>query len=173
MNLKPVCFMNLQVKWELQVLRHMKEQVQLTIAGPVEDEAYWKECKTYITQLPSNISVHYTGPIANHEISGLIQQHHLFVLPTTGENFGHSIFEALMAGRPVLISDQTPWHNLQAKNAGWELSLNDPAVFATVFSLMANSSQTEFDLYAKGAWKFAEDFINRQENTGQYQRLFS
>ena len=35
--------------------------------------------------------------------------HDLFVFPTLGENFGHVIYESLMCGTPVLVSDNTPW----------------------------------------------------------------
>ena len=33
----------------------------------------------------------------------------LFTFPTRGENFGHVIPEALSAGTPIILSDQTPW----------------------------------------------------------------
>lgn len=157
----------------LRVLQDVKQQVELTIAGPVEDETYWKQCKKYITHLPSNIRVHYTGPKSNHEIAGLIQQHHLFILPTTGENFGHSIFEALLAGRPVLISDQTPWHNLQHQNAGWDLPLAYPPEFLKVIEQLSACSQDGFDTMAKGAWNFAATFLQQNDARKKYKNLFS
>ena len=47
-------------------------------------------------------------------------------LPTFAENYGHSIVEALSVGTPMLISDNSPWKNLQEKGFGWEISLNEP-----------------------------------------------
>ena len=35
------------------------------------------------------------------------------ILPTKGENFGHVIAESLSASLPVIISQNTPWRNLQ------------------------------------------------------------
>lgn len=157
----------------LQVLMQVKQQVQLTVAGPIEDEAYWKECKKMIAQLPKNISVDYIGPQPNNLLADLIRQHHLFVLPTTGENFGHSIFEAMLAGRPVLISDQTPWLNLQRKNAGWDLPLSRQNGFEDVLNQLADYSQVDFDRLAKAAYDFAKEFVKENESAKQYKVLFS
>ncbi len=156
----------------LQVLSDIKQQVFLTVAGPVENEMYWEECKKYISILPPNITVNYVGAKKNDELADLIRQHHLFVLPTTGENFGHSIFEAMQAGRPVLISDQTPWQNLQSKKAGWDIAL-DRDKFIHVIKEVTELDQQGFDIYAKGAWLFAKDFINDSTARLQYFDLFS
>src|SRR5690606_22656373 len=53
----------------------------------------------------------------------------LFLFPTLGENFGHVILEALTAGCPVLISDRTPWRNLKQMEVGWDIPLEQPALF--------------------------------------------
>lgn len=156
----------------LQSLQKIKEQVTLSIAGPVENEIYWEECNRHIKQLPVNITVNYLGPKSKAELSSLIQQHHLFILPTTGENFGHSIFEAMLSGRPVLISDQTPWLNLEQQNAGWDLPLTEPENFAAIIKKMAECDQEQFESYAKGAWQYAADYINSTKAKEQYYNLF-
>jgi len=43
---------------------------------------------------------------------------HFSVLLSRGENFSHAIGESLLAGCPVLISDQTPWFFVGEQNAG-------------------------------------------------------
>jgi len=157
----------------LNILRQVKAAVYFTIVGPVEDEAYWKECMQQIKTLPHNIKVDYIGPREHEELAGLIQHHHLFVLPTAGENFGHAIFEALLSGRPVLISDQTPWVNLAASNAGWDIPLNDPDAFRSVVEAVASWDQYEFDKNALSAWQYAGNNIRAREYKKQYFNLFS
>lgn len=157
----------------LQQLQHIKLQIELTIVGPVEDELYWEDCKKNIKQLPANITINYLGAQKNEVLADLIQAHHLFILPTTGENFGHSIFEALLNGRPVLISDQTPWLNLEAQNTGWDVPLNEPEKFISIINKMAAFDQAEFDVLAKGAWQYANKFINNVAAKQQYLNLFS
>jgi glycosyltransferase involved in cell wall biosynthesis len=157
----------------LKALEATKVSVELTVVGPVEDNAYWTDCRETIEGLGKNIRVEYLGPRRNDELMPLLQQHHLFVLPTTGENFGHSIFEALLAGRPVLISDQTPWLGLREKKVGWDLPLSDTAAFTQVVEEAAGWDQRAFDEWGRGAWAYADTFIRNPELRGQYIRLFS
>ncbi len=157
----------------LKFLEHVKAGVEFTIVGPVENENYWKECQEMIKNMPENIKVNYLGPKSNSELGSLLQQHHLSVLPTTGENFGHSIFESFLSGRPVLISDQTPWLNLAKVNAGWDLPLTQPDKFTEVIESFANFDQQEFDEYAQAAWNYANNFISNPTLISQYKLLFS
>ena len=157
----------------LQIIQQLQEIITLTIVGPVEDEAYWQECKRSISLMPVNIIVNYLGAKPKYELFALIQQHHLFILPTTGENFGHSIFEALSVGRPVLISDQTPWLNLEVQHAGWDLPLLQPEKFVAVIKKVAGYNQTQFDVCASGAWQYADDFIHQTVAKKQYLKLFT
>lgn len=157
----------------LEVLPRVSADIHLTIVGPAEEEAYWKICRSAIERLPSGIRVEITGAQPAAVLPGMIQQHHLFILPTRGENFGHAILEALIAGRPVLISDQTPWKALEEKKAGWDISLGEPASFARVMGQVAAMDQEAYDEWAKGAWHFAEWFIRDNSQRQRYLELFS
>lgn len=157
----------------LRILKDARSNIEFSIIGPIEDNEYWQACQQEIGQLHDNIKVNYLGSKKNSELIPILQQHHLFILPTTGENFGHSIFEAFLAGRPVLISDQTPWLGLPAKKAGWDLPLTDPASFGRVIDEMAQWDQDQFDEWAQSAWQYAHHFIENPELQRQYLKLFS
>ena len=116
----------------LRMLADLQGEVHFDIYGPLEDDRYWRECQRLIAALPANIQVEYRGTVPHEEVSGVMSRYHLFLLPTLGENFGHVILEALVAGCPVLISDQTPWRGLSAGGAGWELPLSDSGAFRSV-----------------------------------------
>lgn len=107
----------------LRRLQNIKGQVIFDIYGPVEDRDYWESCQTVIRAMADNIRVNYNGPVPNDKVPELLADYHFFVLPTLGENFGHAILEALSAGCPVIVSDQTPWRNLAEQGAGWDLPL--------------------------------------------------
>ena len=111
----------------IRILKQIKEGggISYDIYGPVKDKDYWEIMDQEIKSLPSHIQVNYKGAIPPDQVSQILQQYDCFVLPTLGENFGHAIFEALGVGIPVLISDQTPWRNLQKEKAGWDLSLQE------------------------------------------------
>jgi glycosyltransferase involved in cell wall biosynthesis len=157
----------------LQVLQQVKATISLQIVGPVENEIYWKTCLEAIRSLPLHIKVNYLGAMPQAALEALIKQQHLFILPTTGENFGHAIFEALSCGRPVLISDQTPWRQLATQQAGWDVPLAAPEKFAELIEQLAACNQTEFDSYAKAAWLYAYHFIENAVARQQYFKLFT
>ncbi|HEX4135268.1 MAG TPA: glycosyltransferase [Bryobacteraceae bacterium] len=113
----------------LTMLAGLSGDVFFNIYGPVEDAEYWKQCQDIIAALPPNIRVKYEGEIAHEKVSQFFAAHHLFLLPTLGEGYGHVIGEALASGCPVLISDQTPWRNLDAEGVGWDIPLSDEERF--------------------------------------------
>jgi glycosyltransferase involved in cell wall biosynthesis len=107
----------------LKSLAAVRGHVEFEIVGPVEDEGYWAECREQIRALPENIVVRSAGPMRHEDVNRTFLQHQFLLLPTRGENFGYAILEALAAGCPVLISDQTPWRDLREAAAGWDLPL--------------------------------------------------
>jgi len=157
----------------LEVLAAVKARVRLTIVGSAEDKAFWQSCRDRIASLPANITVEYPGELPNDQLPAIIARHHIFALPTRGENFGHAIFEALIMGKPVLISDQTPWRNLQATGAGWDLPLNDPKAFGDAIEESASLDQETYAHRSKAARRFAADYLERSNPIEQYLKLFS
>ena len=159
----------------ITLLKHFASPLKFnfTIVGNIEDTSYWEECKTIISELPDNIVIDFKGALRNNEVFDILVQHHIFVLPTQGENFGHAIFEALSLGRPVLISDKTPWRNLQQIKAGWDLPLSIPAAFIDVLKQVAEMDNETFQLWCKGALRLANDYIIKSDLKNQYLKLFS
>lgn len=157
----------------LQNLLLTKSNVTLTIAGPKENESYWNECEGLIKKMPSNISVNYVGQITPQQVIPLIKEHHLYCLPTQGENFGHSIFEAFMIGRPVLISNKTPWLNLNQIKAGWDVDLTKENCLLQCIEEAANWNQTDFDRYCNGSWLVAKNYLSNPNLIADYTNLFS
>jgi glycosyltransferase involved in cell wall biosynthesis len=108
----------------IRMLHGVEGDLQFNIYGPVEDEAYWAECRHLIRMLPPNIQVQWHGALDHTDALEAMRHNQLFFLPTLGDNFGRVIVEALLEGRPVLISDQTPWRDLVEQGAGWDLPLD-------------------------------------------------
>ncbi|MEJ7737963.1 MAG: glycosyltransferase [Chitinophagaceae bacterium] len=157
----------------LKALVEVSDRVMLTVVAAMEDEQYWLLCKEWIKKLPSNVCVTLSHDIPHREIEGMIKAHHIFVLPTQGENFGHAIFEAMAAGRPVLISDQTPWRNLEASKAGWDLSLDSPAKFSETIHKAALSHYEEWLDWCKHTWQYCNKIMDNSDIKNKYVKLFS
>jgi glycosyltransferase involved in cell wall biosynthesis len=156
----------------LNILPLVSGNIGLTIAGSEEDKNYVIACKGIVANFPQRIKVHFAGELPNNQVPGLVRQHHIFALPTRGENFGHAIFEALAAGRPVLISDQTPWRQLSANKAGWDIDLKQKELFVGALQQAVDFDQQVYDAWSRGAWQHAQQFAQRSSITNLYYNIF-
>lgn len=115
----------------LDTLKSAGVRARFNIFGPVfpTGEEYWRSCQSRIRSLPEGLEAVYHGAIEPSEVISTLGMQDLFFLPTLGENFGHAIIDALIAGTPVLLSDRTPWRDLNVQGAGWDLPLSSPDAF--------------------------------------------
>jgi glycosyltransferase involved in cell wall biosynthesis len=139
----------------LQMLAGVRGRVDFEIYGPIEDTAYWERCQQLIRTLPAGIHVRYRGAVGHARVASILSDHDLFFLPTLGENYGHVIIEALLAGCPVLLSDQTPWHQLERLGVGWDLSLDKPERFRAVLERCIHMDAAAWDGWSTRAANFA------------------
>ena len=156
----------------LRMLNGIDGDVVFDIYGPAEDERYWGECKDAIAKLPSNIDVGYYGVIEPDRVSEVFAESHLFFLPTLGENYGHVICEALLAGCPVLISDRTPWRNLEENLAGWDVPIEDPTRFKAILKECVNGDEARQTTLSIGAQNYALERLRSPELLEANRRLF-
>ena len=161
------------LKYALEILERVKTEIEFDFYGPVYDQDYYQECAALIKKLPNNIHVNYKNSIPSELVNATFQNYHAMFMPTRGENFGHIILESLTVGCPVIISNQTPWKNLQEKKVGYDLSLSQPEKFVQAIEKFAAMSQSEFDDWSKAAMNFGNDFINNPEILKQNLLLFS
>jgi glycosyltransferase involved in cell wall biosynthesis len=132
----------------LRVIRQVREPVAFYIYGPVSDEAYLQICRDDIASLPKHITAAYLGGVPQKRVHEIMSRHDLFFLPTLGENYGHVIAEALSAGTPVLITNTTPWRDLEAAGVGWDLSLESEQPFVSCIEHCARLGAEDY-----AAWR--------------------
>jgi glycosyltransferase involved in cell wall biosynthesis len=147
--------------------------LELAIYGDVEDGDYWQESLKCIQSLPDHVKVTYHGSIPNAQVLSTLESHQIFVLPTLGENFGHAIFESLSAGRPVMISNKTPWLGLWGKKAGWDLSLDDPDSWLVAIEEAADMDQSTYNEWSASSRQYAQDHQEKSNLKLEYKKLFS
>lgn len=135
----------------LRMLRDVTCQTCLDIYGDREDRQYWEECLHLMGELPANIRAEYQGPALPEDVFKVLAGHDALLLPTLGENFGHVISEALLAGCPVIISDRTPWRGLVEKEAGFDLPLESPGQFRAAIERLAGMDEAEFSRWSSNA----------------------
>lgn len=154
----------------LQDLTDVK--IHFSIVGVMSDEVYWQECRELIRTLPSNVTCEYKGAIASSDVVRELEGHHVFLFPTLGENYGHVIQEALSAGCVALISDQTPWQDLEASGVGASIPLDQPRRFVAWLRRYAVMDAKSFQELSDRAIRYAYEHSNLEEMAQKYREMF-
>lgn len=156
----------------LQALEKMKANIEYYIYGPVKEEDYWDECLSQIKKLPANISVIAHKEIEPQRVKDVLLDAHVFILPSKSENFGHSIYEALSAGRPVITSRNTPWNNLRESFAGINVSVENNNELKEAIDFFAMMDKETLFQWQQGATAYADTAIDVEKIRGEYGRMF-
>jgi glycosyltransferase involved in cell wall biosynthesis len=158
----------------LEILLNVKASVVLDVFGPVEDTIYWERCEEIMALLPANIAVRAHDAIRSEKVFDTFSRYDLFAFPTHGENFGHVIFEALSAGTPVLISDQTPWQSDEV-GAVTVIPLKDTAGWCGAIEKAANRSKDAQSVLRGAALKYSNLYVttdgSQQANLAMFRAL--
>ena len=162
------------LKFALKVLSKIKEvEIIYNIYGPKEDSVYWEKCSALIKEMPSNVVINYKGVIHPNELEIILAEEQMMFLPTFTENFGHSIVESLLCGCPVIISDQTPWIDLEKNNAGFAIPLNNTQEFINAITKMAKLNQEDYLEKSNAAIKYISSKIEKEKSINLYKNLFN
>jgi len=135
----------------LRMLAGVKARVDLDIYGTREDPGYWEQCVQLMRGLPHNVRARYCGTVLPDKVIDTFTRYDVFLFPTLGENFGHVILESLLGGCPVMVSDRSPWRNLEQCRAGIDLPLDHPEGFSSAIEKFADMDAVEFGRWSQGA----------------------
>lgn len=96
----------------------------------------------------------------------------VFLFPTFGENFGHVISESLIAGCLPIISNTTPWTDLDEHKCGNVISLDCMNDFVECLESYIAMDEKEFNKFVANAqnYIFDKNAISIK-NTG-YKEIF-
>ncbi|APF20194.1 Glycosyltransferase involved in cell wall bisynthesis [Caldithrix abyssi DSM 13497] len=144
----------------LTLLKKVRGQVTFDIYGPKEDRTYFDLCMRLKKELPNNILINYHGPVSHDQVATVLQQYDFLFFPSKDENFGHIILEAFLSGTPVIISDRTPWLELDKYQAGWAIELEDRQRFAEVLNYCVKMNTSEHQKLCEGAMNVALNYLN-------------
>lgn len=141
------------------LLRFEHQTIELEIVGPIEDEAYWEQCRSAISKLSENVTISVSGALSNANALLRLTASHFFVLPTLNENFGYVCMEAFAAGCPLLLSDQTIWSDLERRELGWNLPLADQQAWINALKYAVAMDAEEFENMSRNARSFAVEWL--------------
>jgi glycosyltransferase involved in cell wall biosynthesis len=158
--------------FSIERLKTQTDNIFFDIYGPIEDQKYWIKCKNEIRTLSKNVVVSYKGLVNHDDIFKILAVYDAMILPTLSENYGHSIVEALYSGIPVIISDQTPWTNINIHNAGFAMSLTNKKGFEYAIKYLASLDTFEIAKMKKCAQDYIKTKLNVNNDIIKYNNMF-
>ncbi len=145
----------------LRALGKVSGRVTLDVYGTLDDPGYWEECQAEAARLPPHVTMHYRGALQPEEVTAAFAAHDYSVLPTLGENFGHVIFESMVARCPVVLSDRTAWPDLGRAGAGFTVALEDQDGWTAALQACVDMGPRQHAAMADSARALALDFVER------------
>ncbi|AKG22588.1 hormogonium polysaccharide biosynthesis glycosyltransferase HpsP [Calothrix sp. 336/3] len=141
-----------------------------------QDPNYEEKIKSQIHNSSLRSRTTITGFVTGEMKSALLQAADIFVLPSYYENFGIAVAEAMVAGKPVVISDQVHICNeVRDNNCGWVCPMDVPALTAALRTGLENPEER----YKRG--NSAKEYALRQyswqaiaqQTVNAYERIIS
>ncbi len=105
-----------------------------------------------------NSKIRFLKPIINSsKKTKLLDNYDFLALPSLNENFGIVILESLARGLAVLTTNETPWIDIQNKNAGWVINYSIIELKLALNQIF-NTKNREFYIKKKNAIKIAKQY---------------
>jgi glycosyltransferase involved in cell wall biosynthesis len=156
----------------LDALASLASPAELHIYGPIDEPSYWQECQRRIAALPQNVQAIYHGAVPRKGVPDVFRTHDFFLFPTEGENFGYVLLESLAAGCPVIVSDRTPWRDIDEKGSGWAIPLEDRPRWIHTLTHCAGMSRTEHAAMSIRASEFVQTWLAQSDPIGATTGMF-
>ena len=157
--------------YAVERLKEVTGNIIYDIYGPIENKPYFEKCLA--VSLPENVKINYCGCVDHDRVGETVSKYHVYYMPTIGENYGHSIVESMLHCRPVLISDKTPWNDINAVGAGYAIALDKPKEFEKIIEELCSMGEQEFLNMCDKAKAFIDDKLKIQETIQQYIDCFN
>ncbi|MGJ5674796.1 MAG: hormogonium polysaccharide biosynthesis glycosyltransferase HpsP [Nostochopsis sp.] len=109
-----------------------------------QDPDYENKIKSQIDHSILRSHTTITGFVTGELKSSLLQAADLFVLPSYYENFGIAVAEAMVAGTPVVISDQVHiYQQVQESQSGWVTKIDVLALTESLRTALQNPAECQ------------------------------
>lgn len=156
----------------LRALAGVRGEIDVSVVGPAEDAGYRRACEEIAAGLPGNVRVSFRGPVAHEDVRRVFEEHDAFLFPTWGENFGQVIAEALSAGCPAILGDDTPFRGAGDAGAGWVVDPADGRAITEALQCAVDEGAAEWARRSARARKWAEAVGDRTGAIEHHRSLF-
>ncbi len=144
------------------LLRAAAQLKQLGVNGKIAfagtgDATYIDSLKAMAAELGVEDRVHFLGMVVGREKLSLYQSADLFVLPTSQENFGLVLIEALACGTPIVTTKGVDiWRDVEASGSGMICDQAPQVLAETISTILSNDSLRKGMAAKARPWVFSE-----------------
>jgi glycosyltransferase involved in cell wall biosynthesis len=156
----------------IEALAQVGKPAEYHLCGPVKDSAYWRECQERVKKLPAEVVFRYHGAIRRPQVEAALASCDFYVQPSRSENFGHSIFESLVAGVPAITSSTTPWTAIEKAKAGFIVDPDDQQGLLESLRGAIEMPPGVYAEYCSNARAFSRAYLRRTDFKNRYRELF-
>ncbi len=144
----------------LNALKNTPLKIHVHFVGSCIDSHYQQLFESSLKELPVNIHSKWTKEIPHHLLSQVFHDTDVMVMPSLGENFGHSIFESFAHAVPVIIGNNTPWKQIQEHHAGIEINPESTTELINAIQYFDSLSIEQYHLWKMGSHQLAMNYFN-------------
>lgn len=155
----------------ISIVSKIKGMIQFDIYGTKEDKEYWDRCKKALHTIPKNITWRYCDAVPAEKVIPTFLEYDIFILPTLGENFGHVIYESLVAGCIPVISNRTPWTKLSTYSCGFVIPLENEDAYVQCIQNYVDMDENGIYTQSLNAMKYAEKKYRESVRSSGYYRI--
>ena len=130
---------------------------ELVIAGP-DERGHRAEIEKLARGLGPGPAIRFRDPVSDGEKWELYGTADVFVLPTSSENFGVVVAEALASAVPVITTRAAPWAALSERRCGWWTEIGVEPLAATILEAARIGDDERREMGARGRRLIEERF---------------
>jgi len=139
-------------------------EIVFDIYGPIVDNKYWAKCLKIINNnKKNNLKISYLGELKIDEVIPTFQRYHFFLFPTFGENYGYVVHESLLGGCPIILTNNTPWKNLEDNKVGF--NYDSDAELREILIKCMDMDKNNFEVLTSNAYNYGQK-ISMESNSG-------
>lgn len=147
-----------------------QSRLSLQIMGKYDD-CYEEFLKTEVKRLGLDDCVEFVGFVSGKDKYDRLSRLWALMVPSTQENFGMIVPEALICGTPVYASLGTPWGELNECQCGWWKD-NEPETIAKVMLEILSMSEAEVVAMGARGRKLMEEEYEQHKVAGMMNDLY-
>jgi glycosyltransferase, family 1 len=126
------------------------------------DKAYEDFLQEEVRRLNLDSVVNFVGFVSGADKYERLSKLHALFVPSSQENFGMIVPEALICGTPVYASTGTPWEELNACNCGWWQDNNPQTIASIILEMFSKRDEELLQMGQNGRQLIEERYAQKK-----------